>query len=401
MKPRHNASLTISEGILRITLMIGPFRKTARHLLRGPLLEYWVQRKDRLLDASFSSALVRSGKQPALVSAKPRSVSAGKVNAIVLIADVMWESHQLVPELEKIAPVTVIDINAALREEAGSLSASETVSRAVGRAISSPNIPEPDVVLLYARGSLLSFELFDLLRKKWRCPLLGMNLDDKVEFYPHGVYAHGNDGYSDWAGHFDLNLTSSLTAEKWYRQLGVPCHYVAMGFHSGHESAAPPTSAKFEHLISFVGSRKRERAALVEQLLAAGLPVALFGSGWPNAKWIDQVAPIYRASQLNLGIGFATSTGGIVNLKARDFECPGAGACYLTSYNWELALHYEIGKEILCYRSPTELLEMYHYYSARPEECLQIAQAAHRRCAAEHTWERRFRNAFRECGFRT
>ena len=76
------------------------------------------------------------------------------------------------------------------------------------------------------------------------------------------------------------------------------------------------------------------------------------------------------------------------------------GACYLTTYNWELTNHYELGKEILCYRSVEELIEMYSWYRKRPQECLRIAQAAWRRCANEHTWEKRFRKVFLETGFK-
>jgi hypothetical protein len=42
---------------------------------------------------------------------------------------------------------------------------------------------------------------------------------------------------------------------------------------------------------------------------------------------------------------------------------------------------------------------MYSWYSRRPQECLKIAQAAFRRCAAEHTWEKRFRKIFEQTGF--
>jgi len=369
-------------------------------VLRGPLLERWVRMKDRRLDAAFVSALVRSGNQPVPPAVAPRLAAAGAVRSIALLADVMWERDQLVPELEKIAPVTLLDLGVALRAKKQNLPDHEAVAAAVEAFTSAQGGAVPDVALIYARGSLLSESVFEILRRRWRCPFFGMNLDDKVEFFPNGVYSHGNDNYQRWARQFDLNLTSSLTAEKWYRQAGLPCAYVAMGFHASSETADAPVSANFEHRISFVGSRKRERSELIEKLTGAGVPVSLFGSGWPGTRWAENINSIYRRSQINLGIGFATSTGGIVNLKARDFECPGAGACYLTSYNWELALHYEIGKEVLCYRSPEELLEMYYHYSQHPEQCLKIAQAAHRRCRAEHSWEQRFRRVFRENGFK-
>jgi spore maturation protein CgeB len=72
----------------------------------------------------------------------------------------------------------------------------------------------------------------------------------------------------------------------------------------------------------------------------------------------------------------------------------------LTTYNWELALHYEIGKEILCYRTVEELIEVFSYHRRRPKLCLEIARAAYRRCLTDHTWEKRFRELFQHLGLR-
>ena len=130
-----------------------------------------------------------------------------------------------------------------------------------------------------------------------------------------------------------------------------------------------------------------------------GIEISTFGKGWPKAKCVESASQFFRRSQINLGIGFALASARITTTKGRDFECPGVGACYMTTYNWELPMLYEIGKEILCYRDIEELVEMYGYYVKRPEECLKVAQAAHRRCLAEHTWEKRFRKLFRELGF--
>ena len=44
---------------------------------------------------------------------------------------------------------------------------------------------------------------------------------------------------------------------------------------------------------------------------------------------------------------------------------------------------------------------MYSYYRNRPDACLKIAQAAHKRAHAEHTWEIRLRKVFSDIGFKT
>ena len=124
---------------------------------------------------------------------------------------------------------------------------------------------------------------------------------------------------------------------------------------------------------------------------------SLLGQGWPDAEWVTDTNAIFRASQINLGLGLATPN--LATIKNRDFECPGVGACYLTTYNWELANWWDIGKEILCYRNVEELIEILAWYRNRPEDCLKIAQAAWRRSLNEHTWEKRFRKVFRAAGF--
>jgi hypothetical protein len=226
-----------------------------------------------------------------------------------------------------------------------------------------------------------------------------LNLDDKLEFFPHGILADANDDYARWARKFDLNLTSCLAATDWYRARNCACAYVPPGYHAP-ANAAPPSSAKFQYDFTFVGAKRYEREVIIQQLRSAGVPIQLFGHGWPGAEWIADLNAVYRGSQINLGIGHPTPSLALANLKGRDFECPGVGGCYLTTYNWELALHFEIGKEILCYRNVEELIELYAFYHRRPAECLKIAQAAWRRCAAEHTWEKRFRKVFRDAGFR-
>ena len=308
----------------------------------------------------------------------------------------MWEQDSLVPELNKIAATSVLDLRPVIK---GSAKPRIAIAERIRELLRSTS-EEPDCIFLYARPSLLSEELFAAIRERWKAPLLGMNLDDKHEFFDYRIFAAGNDNYQSWAKHFDLNLSSSRAMTEVYRRLGLPALYLPGGFHPKPATQAPPQSNDFKYPLSFLGSCKPERAAIINRLRDAGVPIRLFGTGWPESAWIDEPETVFRQSQINLGIGFYTPHSAVTNLKARDFECPGAGACYLTTYNWELADLFDLGKEILCYRSVEELIEMYHFYSVRPAHCLQIAQAAHRRCLAEYTWEQQFRRVFRELGFK-
>ncbi len=368
-------------------------------VLRGPILRWWMDRRSRQWETAYCAELAKTFSRPVPPPVAPAVVSpSGELRNILLIADCMWEQNDLAPEFAKIAPTRLLDLRPRLKNQPQS-QLRELVLAAVREFIQANPDYSPDVILLYARPLILSEEVFQILRSRWRGPLLGMNLDDKLQFFRYGIFSAADDNYQAWATKFDLNITNCLPATEWYRERGLPVIYSPQGVHRP-EGMTEPVSADFKHTFGFLGSIKPERELVVERLQRAGVPLKLFGAGWPNSQWVDDANAIFRATQLNLGIGLASPSKALTTVKGRDFECPGVGACYVTTFNWELPLHYEIGKEILCYRSIEELVEIYTYYHRRPEECLKIAQAAWRRCSAEHTWERRFRRVFREAGFK-
>ena len=370
-------------------------RRLAEIVLQGRALDWWVSRKVKLLEHLYLAELAaRPHPKETPRESAPAAPKKTPPKSLLFIGDIQWEDSELLPELEKICPVETLNLHPALQKAKGLRPEAEVVSHAIADFIQANQSLEPEAILFYAKSSLLSEEAFDLLRKKWNCPLLGMNLDDKIEFLDYKVFRNsGRENYRQWIGRFDLNLTSVLATVDWYRQLGATAYYMPEGFASRSDLPCPQSTEGFEHEISFVGSWRLERQALVNRLEELGIPVKLVGSGWKDG-WGEDPASIYQASLMNLGLGFASPSQALTALKARDFECPGVGACYLTTYNWELSLHYEVGKEILCYRSVEELAEMFSHYRGRPEECLKIAQAAYRRCQAEHTWEKRFRKLF-------
>lgn len=378
-------------------------RKTLRRfLLRGPVLKKWALRRSRQIEQAYLNALTLEQCATPMPPPDPPLAAlvrpSGRLETILFIGDCMWEQNALLPEWHKFASVQVLDLGISLKKHPDMLPG-EAVAIAIEEFVRAPRSWEPDVILFYARPALLSDAAFDSIRRAWKCPLLGMNLDDRVEFFPYRILASGDDDYGRWAPRFDVNLTNAYTSLDWYRRRGCVVRYFPPGFHLEEQYKEPPPRTDYDYPFSFLGARKLERGVLVDELIRRGAKISLFGRGWPNSRWVDNASQVFRRSQINLGIGFALASARITTTKGRDFECPGVGACYLTTYNWELPMLYDIGKEILCYREIEELVEMYGYYVKRPEECLKIAQAAHRRCLDEHTWEKRFRKLFRELGF--
>ena len=371
-----------------------------RLLRRGPIHAWWLARQTRRWERAYCNEILRPSPKPAAAATPPSFSTSAPLRTILCIADCMCEEQYLAPELRKLAAVILFDLRPVLQAKPASQPESEAVATAISAFAQAQAQLAPDVILFYARPKLLSEEVFHTLRQRWRCPLFGISMDDKMEFFPYGIFrVGGGDDYQQWARKFDLNLTNCLPATDWYRQRGLPCLYVPNGFHRP-DGLRPPESLGYKHEFSFLGSSKPERRAVIDRLLAAGVPIQLFGAGWPSSQWVDDPNAIYRLTQINLGIGLASPSLTLTTLKGRDFECPGVGACYLTTYSWELANLYDVGKEILCYQSVEELIEMFTWYRRRPEECLRIAQAAWRRCGEEHTWEQRYRKVFQQTGFK-
>lgn len=373
-------------------------------VLHGPVGHWWTLRRARQADAAYLRSLSRERDlNPSLPTERPlcaRIPHGSPLRTILFIGDCMWEQSELFPELRKICALHSFDLHPALQRNPQA-PPPDVVTQSLDRFIRETANLEPDAILFYARPQLLSDAAFDLIRRRWKCPLLGMSLDDRVEFFDECVCIAPSRGYNHWITKFDVNMTNARAALDWYRQRGATARYFPQGFHLEDEYQDPPSKAEYDHPFSFLGSWKMERGVIVERLLSAGVPITMFGKGWPNSQWVDRASRVYRRSQINLGIGFALPSARITTTKGRDFECPGVGACYLTTYNNELSALYDIGTEILCYRDFEELLEMHRYYVKRPDDCLRIAQAAHRRCLAEHTWEKRFRMLFGELGFKT
>ena len=372
-------------------------RACGRWILRGWILELWLSRKMRRLEKEYLQHLLQGSRgRPAVESV--RELSPGtSLRQILFISDVHWEAKQLLPELEKISAVETIDFHPHLPMEGRTGNPAQVAAFLRKRFASLAS--EPDVVLFYARSNLLSEEVFEVVRQRCKCPLLGMNLDDKIEFLDYGLFSDRADNYQHWARHFDLNLTNVRAVMDWYADRSYPVWYMPEGYHPRHPSPEFPANG-YRHELSFVGQWKPEREVYFRRLQRLGVPITPVGFGWPDHSAGNNPEATYRISMLNLGLGFASPSQVLTTLKTRDFECPGSGGCYLATFNWELGLHFEIGREILCYRSLEELVELFSFYRRRPEACFKIAQAGYERCLRDHTWEQRFRDLFRSLGFK-
>lgn len=125
------------------------------------------------------------------------------------------------------------------------------------------------------------------------------------------------------------------------------------------------------------------------------LGVRAWGTGWPAGPAIDPIE-IYNRSAINLGMGGIEYSEELTNVKGRDLEIPGTGGgVYLTSFNADLAQHFNVGEEILCYRDRDDMLELIRHYLLRPEAAMAIAARGRARALREHRWLHRYESILR------
>jgi spore maturation protein CgeB len=234
-----------------------------------------------------------------------------------------------------------------------------------------------------------------------------------------------------------------------YRRIGARPIYC--------QEAANPAVYRPYHLpkefdVTFVGQAYGDRPAYIGYLLARGIDARVWGFGWrnysPEARAArtgrlrrmvrtlrekvfprpveggdaggfgpvkelpssilggilsdDDMIRMYSRSRINLGFSSCGNTHEgakrILQVRLRDFEVPMSGGFYMVEYMEELEEFFDIGREIVCYTSPSDLAEKIEYYLRHESEREAIATAGFERCRRDHTWQRRFQAAFREMG---
>jgi spore maturation protein CgeB len=73
----------------------------------------------------------------------------------------------------------------------------------------------------------------------------------------------------------------------------------------------------------------------------------------------------------------------------RLYEATGMGALLITDWKEDLTAMFEPNREVVCYRSPQEAVDLIRYFLAHEDERSRIAAAAQRRTLGEHTYNRR------------
>lgn len=159
-----------------------------------------------------------------------------------------------------------------------------------------------------------------------------------------------------------------------------------------------PLKQKNLYDLSFIGTLSERRETILKPLCSRGLHV--FGPGWRKNSVLPSKCThtevfgsgtnrIFNQSQINLNIHNWFGVGTAMNLRL--FEVPAAGGFLLTDWVAEIDDWFEDGRDLVCWRDPSELPELINYYLANSKERQRIAHRGYTRVVAEHSYLQRAR----------
>lgn len=219
--------------------------------------------------------------------------------------------------------------------------------------------------------------------------------DDKLRF-PGEMLGGQYSSPAAIAHTVDLNLTNAPDSVLKYAVHG------GLGMfwpEAAHPELHKPYDLPLEFDVSFVGGRYGWRPRFIEALQKRGIKIECFGPGWPNGPLSDEdLVKLYSRSRISLGFAGIGHSKKLMCLKGRDFEAPLSGALYLTQHNPELALVYDIGREIETYTDLDDCERKIKALLADPARMQAMRKAGYRRAMRDHTYEVRWTQVFEMAG---
>lgn len=190
-----------------------------------------------------------------------------------------------------------------------------------------------------------------------------------------------------------VDLTLNTTREYVSRYLSEGGPAIHWPFGSDPDLFRPAAQKDLD--VVFVGNNYGKRAGLMRAIVAAGISIHAYGTGFPNGHIQGERVPeLFGRAKIVLGTGLVGHSSRVTTLKLRDFDGPMSGSLYLTSDNPDLAEHYDIGSEIAVYRNPSDCVAKLRYYLQNDAERERIAAAGRMRAVRDHTWDARISKIF-------
>jgi spore maturation protein CgeB len=164
-----------------------------------------------------------------------------------------------------------------------------------------------------------------------------------------------------------------------------------------HRPLATPGT---EPYLVIAGNMYPSRLLLLERLLASGIPLRLYGAGFP--RWVGETplrevhagrpvfgedkARVFRSAAAVLN---TMHPGEISGVNVRLFEAAGCGAAVLTEFRPTLPDLFAVGDDVLAFHDFDELIEQATRLLSEDGLSAKLGDAATLRAHESHTYERR------------
>ncbi len=196
---------------------------------------------------------------------------------------------------------------------------------------------------------------------------------------------------------FDIIISSFPHFVDHFRQMGITTYYQPWCFEPNILPRMQGLARDIE--VSFVGGMSVQHVERYNMLDAvAKLPgVEYWGYGKEQLPkdsgvlachkgdaWAIDVFKILARSKITINTHIDMAANYANNMRL--YDATGCGALLITDYKDNLNEIYEIGKEVVAYRTNDECVDLIRYYQQHPEEASKIAQAGQDRTLREYTY---------------
>ena len=162
----------------------------------------------------------------------------------------------------------------------------------------------------------------------------------------------------------------------------------------------PVAQAGTEPCLVIAGNMYPSRVRLLDRLIAKGIPLRLYGGGFP--RWIgetavrtvhtgryvtrEEKARVFRSAAGVLNTMHPAEVSGV---NARLFEAAGCGAAVLTEFRPTVPELFEVGKEVLVFHDFDDLVEQATRLLSEHGLTARLGDAAAQRAHRDHTYDLR------------
>ncbi len=184
--------------------------------------------------------------------------------------------------------------------------------------------------------------------------------------------------------------------ERLQATLGLPAHYLPEACNPRWHR--PIGAAGRDPYLVVAGNMYPSRVRLLERLTSKGIPLRLYGPGFP--RWIgettlrsayvgrciarEEKAEIFRSA---VGVLNNLHPAEVAGVNARLFEAAGSGAAVLTEFRPVLPDLFAIGREVLTFHDYDELVDQASRLLSETGLTTRLGDAAARRAHQDHTYE--------------